>query len=479
MDSNATTPSSAAGRWLGASHRGAYGSPLASPPRSSDGWYLKYQFETPNITSRFCGQHSISGVKCTVPWRQGLREGQFLMALGQRDSVMLWELNTGEVLLELKDIDHSCNCVWLSTDGKSLATAGGGNKILVWSLPDLALVHVFPVLQRVWALWGDAQSKILASAGADCVITIRSLETGAVLTRYKRPGHVYALWGPADASLVVSAGKAGTEGSGMHGPEGVEGSVTVRTLNSRQVLFGVECLHDGDTKCMWNNDRFLAWGGLEFVTVLNVQSGRVVVDFSVKNAIVMGVHCFELAAHGWVVAFAFQKSVLVLSMGTGQVMQEWQAPGPINCICGNNARNTLIVGGLWEGLMVCDLANLAAPPAHLDSMVPPELAMQQEQSAAARSRRAAHSSYRRNSGLRPASYKVRCIWESDNGMLLACAIENVCIVRRPANLAQGTDVSKHVMRLWSEEDKISSVWGSSDCRVIVTGHYAACSAILW
>lgn len=46
------------------------------------------------------------------------------MAVGEKDSVTLWSLESGEVLLELRDVVQTCNCVWLTPDANQLVTAG-------------------------------------------------------------------------------------------------------------------------------------------------------------------------------------------------------------------------------------------------------------------------------------------------------------------------------------------------------------------
>jgi hypothetical protein len=118
--------------------------------------------------------------------------------------------------------------------------------------------------------------------------------------------------------MLVSGGKTAPEvvwqGDGEAG-----GSVTVRSLHSAQVLFQYEGLHAGDTKCMWTGSNLLAWAGLEFATVLDVRTGNVLVDFVVKNAIVMGVHCFLLDDAAWVLVLAFQSRLLALSIADGTV----------------------------------------------------------------------------------------------------------------------------------------------------------------
>jgi WD40 repeat protein len=245
---------------------------------------LAHSFETLDVNSRFRGQHSICGVVSAFTWprtrKNGklkvVEKGDFIMAVGARDTVTLWSLASGVVQEELMDISQTCNCVWMSPGGSLLATAGGSNKIMVWTLPDLALLHVFPCTHRVWALWGDA--RILASAGADSIITIRSLETGAMLMRLQRPAVVYGLWGSSDLGLLASAGRAAAYVAGTDVPTQARagGSVTVRHLASKQVLYYVEGLHPGsDTECMWTNGRLLAWAGVEFVTVMALDSGQV------------------------------------------------------------------------------------------------------------------------------------------------------------------------------------------------------------
>ena len=155
-----------------------------------DSWKQIHLWEAPqNTSSRFSGQHCLAAAQSSFDWEAGLKKGQWLIALGLRKSVRLFSLETGHVQAELLDLEHTCSCVWLSPDCTLLATAGSSSRIMVWRLPELALVHVFPAIGRVWALWGD--DKIIASAGADGQVTVRSLETGASMMVLRRPGVVH------------------------------------------------------------------------------------------------------------------------------------------------------------------------------------------------------------------------------------------------------------------------------------------------
>jgi hypothetical protein len=46
------------------------------------------------------------------------------MAVGEKDSVTLWSLESGEVLQELQGVLQTCNCVLLTPDARLLVTAG-------------------------------------------------------------------------------------------------------------------------------------------------------------------------------------------------------------------------------------------------------------------------------------------------------------------------------------------------------------------
>jgi hypothetical protein len=299
---------------------------------------LLHSFETPDVKTRFRGQHSLCGVASSFTWprtrknKEGkvVNKGDYIMAVGARDSVTLWSLTTGVVQEQLVGMSDTCNCVWMSPEGTLLATAGVSSKIMVWTLPDLALLHVLPASQRVWALWGDA--RILASAGADNMVTIRSIETGAVMTRLQRAGTVYALWGSSDLALLASGGRPSPDA--LSDPR-AGGSVTVRHLKSKEVVCYVEGLHAAcDTECMWTNGQMLAWAGVEFVTVMLVATGHVLADFGVQH-VVMGVCMCELE-RGWVLAIAFRKSVVVLDIASGSIVKEWPCENVITCLRGTH-----------------------------------------------------------------------------------------------------------------------------------------------
>jgi WD40 repeat protein len=173
----------------------------SAPGLPSGCWHKLRSWENKAMNSRFLGQHSLCGVTCPFSWRGGPEKGDTLLALGGPE-VNLWTLQ-GTVVATIPS-DKICNAVWLSPDCK-LLVAACGTLIMVWSLPDLELVHVLQAHSRVWALDGNAS--ILASAGSDSTVTIRSLETGAALLTFPQSGHVFSLWGLCGSQVLSSAGR--------------------------------------------------------------------------------------------------------------------------------------------------------------------------------------------------------------------------------------------------------------------------------
>lgn len=331
---------------------------------------------------------------------------------------------------------------------------------MVWELPELALVHVFPTTSRVWALWGDR--KILASAGADSLITLRSMETGAILSRLKRPGHVFALWGPPDGTLIVSAGACKTSDTNttrqtLNNLLNVQGSIVLRHLKPQHVLFRCATnLHDAQTTCMWSNGTIVACGGLEFVTVVGFRSGKILADFAIKT-IVTGVWCFELDL-GWVVVIAFRKNMLAIKIETGETIKEWEFPSHVH-IHGDNTHNRLIAVGTW-GLAIYNLSDLSAEPTCLDSLWQDAIELQTQLG----------DSVSKGEG----EWKVRCMWMPEDGFTLAYAIKNLIFLRVLQDQHRNDDFVTLIA-----PDKVSSMWGSADGKILVTGHFLMEIFILW
>lgn len=270
-----------------------------------------------------------------------------------------------------------------------------------------------------------------------------------------------ALWGPSDGSVVVSAGKcAPREKDGVldkwnDSSSAQFGSVTVRFLRSKRVMFQLESPHaDKFTECMWTNGSLIAWGGFGFTTIADVGSGAVIADFTFEQP-ARELSCFKLE-QGWAVAIAMHKSILVLDLTSGRLISQWECEGFVHSIRNYNdgKRQMLLAGGMWEGLMVYDLCDTSALPVRLQAYAGDDLELDSE------------------AGQKNA---LRSIWVADNGAIVAYSIGNVCIVRS----FEGGEVSSDDFLYLEADDKVSSLWGSQDSRLMVTGHYHDCCILLW
>lgn len=142
---------------------------------SSHSWQLLHTWDA-SMSNRILGQHSLCSARASFAWGPTLQKGGSLLALGGHCVTVCTP--DGTTLARIPG-QKFYSAVWLSPDCKLLCAAGDARTIMVWSLPDLDLVHVLNASTHTWALWGT--SNWLASAGSDGKVTVRSLETVQLL----------------------------------------------------------------------------------------------------------------------------------------------------------------------------------------------------------------------------------------------------------------------------------------------------------
>ena len=152
---------------------------------------------------------------------------------------------------------------------------------------------------------------------------------------------------------------------------------------------------------------------------------------------------------------------------------------------GDEAHQRLLVCGLWGGLTVLDLADPSRAPHQIAALEdawrggPHNHSVHgaQDYPRVPDGRRASvsmhHSSFKGKLG--PTPTKVRCLWISDDGRCMAYGVEHRCVVR---SFEHNDGARQEPMRLVAE-DKVSSVWGSSDCQLLLTGHFSLGCALVW
>jgi hypothetical protein len=164
-------------------------------------WRLVHSWEHRGFNSKALGQSAVSAGTTAYSWGPDCPKGTTIIAQGGPCIVVwlpfptagggansktprgcVWGKGPPTVVARIPG-EKMYSAVWLSPGCRLLVGSGGLDKIMVWELPDVQLVHVLQAAPRTCALWGT--STLLATASAsDKLITLRSLETGAILVQY-------------------------------------------------------------------------------------------------------------------------------------------------------------------------------------------------------------------------------------------------------------------------------------------------------
>src|SRR5205807_1681713 len=101
------------------------------------------------------------------------------VAIGCRDTVTLWDADTGGQLTSWSTDAHGIQRIAYSRDGKYLAVVGDYTPIEVWDVERQTLCQTLtsPV-EHVAAVAFSADGRLLASAGEDQTIRLWDLATG-------------------------------------------------------------------------------------------------------------------------------------------------------------------------------------------------------------------------------------------------------------------------------------------------------------
>ncbi|MEL6222686.1 MAG: serine/threonine-protein kinase [Cyanobacteria bacterium J06627_8] len=124
------------------------------------------------------------------------------------DSVKLWNLQTGELMLTLNGHDKGVNTVAFSPDGKLLLSASDDRKVIVWNAFSGQMIRTLTGHMRdVTALAISPNGQFLMTGGEDRSIRVWQLATGKLLkTPFGVMSMVKALCTTPDGQLFVSAG---------------------------------------------------------------------------------------------------------------------------------------------------------------------------------------------------------------------------------------------------------------------------------
>lgn len=124
------------------------------------------------------------------------------------DTIKVWNLSTGELLLNLTGHNRGVNTITISPDGRTLVSGSDDYTVRVWSFLNGALLGALTGHNRdVNAVAISPDGKLLVSGGEDRTIRLWSMSTGALLkTLAEVAGMIKTIAISPDGKLLASGG---------------------------------------------------------------------------------------------------------------------------------------------------------------------------------------------------------------------------------------------------------------------------------
>jgi len=159
------------------------------------------------VTRRMTGGHDGGFVSVAFD-----PKGQRLVTGGNDRRAIVWDVETGEQLLELRqpgDDDFNETSVAWSPDGNLVATAGGAGKVVIWRVSDRKQVTTLQA-DPLWvsSVAFSPDGSLIATGGlADKHATLWDVATGKPVSRLPHPTTVVEVtFDPAGKTLATAAG---------------------------------------------------------------------------------------------------------------------------------------------------------------------------------------------------------------------------------------------------------------------------------
>ncbi|MBF2076337.1 MAG: protein kinase [Synechococcales cyanobacterium C42_A2020_086] len=227
------------------------------------------------------------------------------------DTVKIWNLNTGELLLNLVGHTRGVNTIAISPDSRTLVSGSDDYSVRVWSFLNGALLGALSGHNRdVNAVAISPDGKLLVSGGEDRTIRLWSLSTGALLkTLAEVAGMIKTIAISPDGKLLASGG--------------LDNKIklwSLRTGEYLKTLVGhLNPVHailfspDGQTLITGSKDKT--------IRLWNIQTGELVRTFTEH---IRDVNALALTPNGRVLISGSSDSTIKLwDLATGRVLATW------------------------------------------------------------------------------------------------------------------------------------------------------------
>ncbi|MEB3211409.1 MAG: protein kinase [Leptolyngbyaceae bacterium] len=136
-------------------------------------------------------------------------DGTLLLSAGDDHRIKIWDAFSGQLIQTLTGHMRDVTALAVSPDGQFLLTGGEDRSIRVWQLPSGKLVKTpFGVMSMVKALCATPNGQFFASAGLDKVVRLWSMQTAErVMELSGHSGSIHALSVSPNSQVLASAGK--------------------------------------------------------------------------------------------------------------------------------------------------------------------------------------------------------------------------------------------------------------------------------
>lgn len=166
---------------------------------------------SPDETGDFILDLTLEGHSGQVDSVAFMPDGKFLASGSADNTVMGWDLGTGESVGTLSGPLDRVTSVSISPTAGFLAAGGFDKLIRLWKLPKGEPLNTINHAQWVWSVAMSPDGRILASGGADNTVRLWNLETGELLSTLDGHSHwVLSVAMSPDGRTVASGSADGT-----------------------------------------------------------------------------------------------------------------------------------------------------------------------------------------------------------------------------------------------------------------------------
>lgn len=204
-------------------------------------------------------------------------DGRILATSGEEGALVLFDVESGEVLQRLDGHIGDVNDVVFHPEGRWLASAGVDRQIIRWSLPAEAgpaeMLQTWEAPASVWALAVSPDGTLLASGSQDGAISLWQAETGELVRRLEGHSDVIAVGGIAFSPLGERLASASYDGTARVWDVATGESLSVLSKDTG-VVDTVAFSPDGTTLATTSADRRIVLWDLESGQPLQMLMGH-------------------------------------------------------------------------------------------------------------------------------------------------------------------------------------------------------------